>query len=375
MRQELGRMKNALLSRSSRDEFLALGENHSGLMLEEQLESLGAGSSYRDGRSAGVLMGERSVRVDESVVRISKMVAIDDNIPVIGGYVGLGPTGGFRLMGRNSTDVTMALAAAAFDAHHCENIKDTPVLRVQPTIEINGSPPIKVSTSYVPMLSYDESIHMGWRQSEVVHPKAVDIAGRSGRTILVKQLGNGDYTTICGRSATTREMPLAALSVRPCWVMSVKDPEMDSELFSGYIHAVTGAFEKIELGLMDMSGPSTVMSIVFPQTYNKRKVDPDGVKFGVEEYLSRQGFRPSDIAVRSRCAMSVVGDAMRDVPGMARRVLYPLERRGLSVKMITQHDEGESPPVLDFYVDLDRDAIEGAVCEFCDEFGFRPMVV
>ncbi len=366
---ELGRM-HGILRDNGEDRFLALGENHAGLVLSGMLRKKGANSSYCDGLEAGVRMSGNRVDVDGSIESIRINWPSDDDIHVMGGYVGRSEGGNYKIMGRNSTDVTMSLAAVAVNAAFCENIKDTPVRRLQPTIEFNGEEPIEIETSVIKNLSYNEALHMGSRQSEILHPVAVKIARDYAKDIFVKQLGNNEYTRISLKSGTTPQYPVAAVSARVCNVMSISDSSMNLDSGIGYIHAVSGAFEIMRISILDMTGPGSTMSFIFPTKHDKTDIDSDYVKDAVGQSLAVKGFSPDDIRVDKRVALSIVGDAMSGRSGVLRKVLEPFEQCGVSIRMASQSDEAESPPCIDLYIDPDREQTERALRSFCKTFKF-----
>lgn len=373
--QELGRIKEVLES-GARDQFLSLGENHSGIVLSGLLRERGIESSYLDGREAGAKVSPYGrVDINESVDDIGIVLKdrklVDSGIHVIGGYVGASTEdGSYRLMGRNSTDITMSLVAAAIHASSCENIKDTPVRRLQPRIEFNGEEPIEIWTSVIEGLSYNEALHMGSRQSEVLHPTAVKIAKNGRRDIFVMQLGNDQYTHISTESDTTPDYPVAAISARVCNVMSISDSSMDIEDGIGYIHAVSGAFKDSGINILDMSGPGSIMSFTFPTIQNKTCIDVYKIRSIMQKCLRDSGFSPDDVKVERRVALSIVGDAMSGKPGVLRRVLEPFEECGVSIRMASQSDEAESPPCIDLYIDPDREQTERVLRTFCERFKF-----
>lgn len=353
-----------------RDEKLSLGENISGVILSGLLRAAGVESKYYDGRQAGIKVRHGRPDVIASCRGIMQSV-VNEGIPVIGGYAGEAENGGYELMGRNSTDITQVLVGKALGAMSCHNIKDTPVKRMQPRIELDGDGVIAMETDTIPSLSYDEAVNLGWRQAEVVHPRAVDIARESGLRIIVKRMDSDEETLISKSTGTTNEYPVAAISARLCNSIGIVDPDMDADEGTGYLAEASKVFATNRVSVLDNSSVGTAMSFIVPVRQNKTPVDAKELRDEVRQHVTELGYNPTDTIVRKRFAISAVGSAIKNHPGALRRVLKPFEDCNVPVRMAHTSDEGETLPVINVYMDVDRSKIEQVLDAFCDEFKFR----
>ncbi|HID17882.1 TPA: aspartate kinase, partial [Candidatus Bathyarchaeota archaeon] len=158
----------------SYDEFVSKGEDHSGIILSHFLMALGYKAEYMDGYEAGIVVDSNGVLKENlSILNVKRSLerlwgSASAIVPIVGGFVGRKlETGERKLLGRNSTDVTGAIAAAALNANY-EIIKDVPgIYLVEPEYG---------KTQVIPRLSYDEAGELTWRGIEVVHPMAIKVA-------------------------------------------------------------------------------------------------------------------------------------------------------------------------------------------------------
>ncbi len=341
---------------------LAAGEDHSGIMLRGWLEELGFKSEYFDGGEAGIVVNPYGrPKIETSKVNIRKRLGEHIGprsrvIPVVGGYVGnCEETGYYILMGRNSTDVSFALVGAAFDGSDGEIIKDVPgVLFVEPGV---------MQTDVLEFLSYGEASQITWRGARVVHPLAIEIARENKKCIVVKDMGEGKGTIIGEKSQTTKERIVAAVSVGPVNVYTVRDPLMGSGEF-GYAAKVLGVFSENEIPILDIATGANRISVT--SRYG------NGFERVIKKRLTEIGYNP-EVAVREgKSSITVTGDAISEVPGSLTRVTDVLARQGASIRGISQPDEekvagiGDSPSVT---LIVDTDKVNSVVKSLYEELG------
>ena len=341
---------------------LAAGEDHSGIMLKGWLEELGFRSEYFDGGEAGIVVNPYGrPKIETSKVKIrSKIEGLigprSRVIPVVGGYVGhCEERGHYILMGRNSTDVAFALVGAAFDGSDGEIIKDVPgVLFVEPGV---------MATDVLEFLSYGEASQITWRGARVVHPLAIEIARENKRGIIVKDIEKGKGTRIGEKSQTTKERIVAAVSVGPVYVYTVRDPLMGSGDV-GYGAKVLDVFSENKIPILDIATGANRISVTSRYANGFERV--------IKTRLTEIGYKP-EVAVREgKSSITVTGDAMSEVPGSLHRITGVLASQGATIRGISQPDEekvagiGDSPSVT---LIVDTDKVNSVVKALYEELG------
>ena len=353
---ELARIELAMEGHG-KDCFLALGENHSGILLSNALRAHGCEATYDDGYHAGVSVTGRGAVMDyKSMIkirdRLQARMARGNAVPVIGGYVGKTPRSRYKLMGRNTTDVTGALVSCAAKAVYYEIVKDVPgVFRVEPEF---------CQTGIAPKLSYGEAGQITWRGAKVVHPSAISIARKNSLTMHIRNMDEDSHTLISEQSGTTTEHPVAAISAGKFYMLNISDDIMNTAEGRGYLERIAGFFSQAGLDIFDAAMPANTISITIPsKEYERGKTENE-----LRRHLSEYGYSP-DISGREVGGISMTGEAMRRRPGTLSQLAGALSSRQISITMSSQSDEAILSPTINFYVDPDR--LNEAVQAMCKE--------
>ncbi|MFH0848038.1 MAG: hypothetical protein V1857_00865 [archaeon] len=323
---------------SEHDEFLSRGEDHSGIMLSHMIGALGCESEYTDGYNAGIITDSNgAVRESLSMSNVRKtvhrcLVSRKHVIPVIGGFVGKDlDTGRHRLLGRNSTDITGAIVAAALNSRY-EIVKDVPgIYFVEPEFG---------ESDVVPHLSYDEAGELTWRGIEAIHPIAVKIAASHNIEIIIRNLTDPRFTSISRKSLTKHERPIAAISARRFYLITVTDQLMNTGEGRGYLAYTTGILSRSGIDIYDVATSAYVISITISPSNSLvlgRKVE-EILRKGLEEH----GYRPT-VEGRRIGAISIVGSALKNNDRVLARLLQTFHHNNVGIVVISK---SESPNVI-----------------------------
>lgn len=320
-----------LKKKMSYDQFVSKGENHSGILLAHVLRSLGQESEYVDGYSGGIVASSKGVvRENLSVLNVGnnlgKYLGPNNHIvPVVGGFVGKElETGRYKLLGRNSTDVTGAIVAAAIGADY-EIVKDVPgIYFVEPEFGKSDT---------IPYLNYDEAGELTWRGVEVVHPVAIRIVASHNIPIRIKNLTEKESTLISDKSITTRERPIAGISARRFYFLTVSDEQMSTEEGRGYLSNTTGALSNCGVDVYDVATSANVISMTIQQSDSV--VKGEKIESIMKRALEEYGYKPT-IQGRRIGAISVVGKALRDNTKIISSLMSLFFKRGINILMISK---------------------------------------
>jgi aspartate kinase len=321
----------ALNGRMSYDRFVSQGEDHSGIILSHFIKSFGCESRYIDGYRTGMTVDSKGIikeKVSISNVKENLREYLDpDNgvIPVIGGFVGRDlDTGKHRLLGRNSTDVTGAIVAAATHSSY-EIIKDVPgIYFVEPEFR---------KSNVIPFLSYDEAEELAWRGIEAVHPIAVRICDNHNIPIHVKTLHGKISTLISRRSISTPKRPVIGISARRFYLLTINDELMNTPEGRGYLSNLTRALSNNGIEIYDVATSANVISI----TIHPRDSIVNGKKIEITltKCLEEHGYRPNVMGERIG-AISMVGDALRNNTEIVSRLTELFRKSRINILMISK---------------------------------------
>jgi len=115
--------------------------------------------------------------------RIARAVAALPGVPVITGFVAADERGNLTTLGRNGSDYSAALFAAALDAQQIQVWKDVDGVHTADPRLVDGARPIR-------RMSYGEACELASFGSKVLHPAAMIPAMQRGITIAVRNTGD-----------------------------------------------------------------------------------------------------------------------------------------------------------------------------------------
>ena len=318
-------LKNSM----SYDRFVSQGEDHSGIILTHFMKSLGHESEYLDGYNVGIVADSKGmIREELSIINVrnnlKKYLDLDNKtIPVVGGFVGKDlDTTRYRLLGRNSTDVTGAVVAAATEAEY-QIVKDVSgIYFVEPEFR---------KSDVIPFLSYKEAGELAWRGIEAVHPIAVRIAENQKMAIRVKSLGDSPSTLISRRSMSTQKKPVVGISARRFHMLTVSDELMDTTEGRGYLSNVTRILSNCGIDIYDVATSANVISVTIrPQD---RLIDNKSVETILTDCLREHSYEPT-VKGKRIGAISVVGEALKDNTEVICRLTDMFRKKGIKIHMM-----------------------------------------
>lgn len=315
----------------SYDEFVSKGEDHSGIILSHFLMALGYKAEYMDGYKAGMVADSNGVLKENlSILNVKRSLArllgsTGGIVPIVGGFVGRElETGEHKLLGRNSTDVTGAIIAAALNADY-EIIKDVPGIYV---VE-----PEYGKTQVIPRLSYDEAGELTWRGIEVVHPMAIKVAKSHGIPIRVRNLKGGTSTLISKESITTKERPVAAISARKFYLLTISDEFMNTPEGRGYLSNATKILSDCGIDVYDVATSANAISITIHPSH--RFIEKEKIEIVVRKCLEEYGYKPM-VEGKPVGAISVTGEAIKGNTEILSRLVNALNESNVQVLMVSK---------------------------------------
>jgi aspartate kinase len=336
---EIKELEELLAHRKERDRTLLIGENLSGICLSYTLNKLGCGSDYKSGYDVGVTVTSLGIPVEEeSISNIRKNLngflnPESKTIPVIGGFGGRClETGEYKVMERNSTDVTAALCAVGTNAEKIKILKETPgIFRVEPWFGDYG---------IVSNLSYGEAGELGRRGVESVHTMAIDIAEKYKIPIEVTNLTEDSSTIISDKTSTTKDKFVAAISCRPVYLVTIVDPSMET---SGYLQAASEILSRRKISILDIFCSWRTLSF----TINDKKAEKEtSIEKIMEEELKQKGYAHARVRGRHVHIISMIGDALKGRTGALEHVSRIFGQNGINIECYQGSDETMSPNMV-----------------------------
>jgi aspartate kinase len=236
-------------------------------------------------------------------------------IPVLGGFIASTKDGTTTTLGRGGSDYTAALIGAALNAGEIQIWTDV-------TGVLTADPRVVPEAQTVECLSYAEASELAYFGAKVLHPKTIHPAVEGSIPVRIcnshapEQIG-----TLVGPQTETSKPTIKAIAHKG-GVTTVQITSARMLGAYGFLRALFEVFERHR----------TVVDVVATSEVSvSLSLDDDSELPAIVQELEQLG----TVRVEKNCAIvCVVGDGLRDTPGIAARVFSAISN--INVKLISQ---------------------------------------
>ena len=330
-------------STRSLDLISSFGERMNNTVAAAYMRSIGIEAEYIDTRAlilTDSTYGAAKVNYKESYKRIKERLDSISGIAMITGFIGANEEGVTTTLGRNGSDFTASIIAAATASEVVEIWTDVDgVLSADPRC---------VKNAYViPEISYQEASELSFFGAEVIHPYTMIPAVDRDIPILIKNTLNPSAPgTIIARDIKKHDHPITGIaSITNTALINVEGNGMIGT--PGIASKVFGALADAGISVIMISQASSEhsISLIFRQAVVDRALEALNRELA-EEIKSK---RIERFAIRDDLeVISAIGDNMVGTPGIAGRIFSALGNAGISILSIAQ---GSSERSISFVVE------------------------
>ena len=316
----------------TRDRVLSFGELLSAMLVAACLRSEGTAATELDARE--ILRTDNrfgSARVDQKVSRelVRDRLPGASGIPVVTGFIASTANGETTTLGRGASDYTATLLGAMLGAEAVEIWTDVDgVLTADPRAVPEAAP--------VREIGYEELLELAQFGAKVICPPAVEPARKAGIPLRIRSTLDPSLpgTLVVGSAPPDPYRPVRGISaIRDVAVIRVEGVEAVG---------VTEASQRIFRAL----GVANVESLLFTQDSSAHSVSfavpgPDATRalsaLRAEFRREREaGLIRDPVSEQSFSILAVVGEGMRDTPGISGRLFSTLGAAKVNVHAIAQ---------------------------------------
>jgi bifunctional aspartokinase / homoserine dehydrogenase 1 len=332
------------LTKKTLDFIVGFGERFSALILSHYLENKGLSAAYTDARkliktdnnfgSARILSAATFQNIREYAD------GKQDVILVVTGFISSTVDDESTTLGRGGSDYTASIFGAALMAEVIEIWTDVDGLMT--------ADPRKVRNAFsVDYASYEEAMELSHFGARVIYPPTIQPALKSGIPILIKNTFKPEHPgTWIQKEVKERNGIIRGMSsIDHVSLITIKGSGMIG--VSGVSARLFGALAKENINIIlitQSSSEHTITVAILPAdaASAKRTITDE---FGEEIKADII----DEIRVETELSViAVVGDNMRQIPGIAGRVFNALGRNGINIVAIAQ---GSSERNISFVVD------------------------
>ena len=325
--KSLGKLDNKGL-----DHFQSFGEQISSKIVAAQLNKLGVESRAFNAWDIGFLTDAEfgnAQPLEESYSKIKGSIENMKLVPVITGFIGKTKKGEITTLGRGGSDYTAAIVGAAIDAEEIQIWTDVDGI-------MSSDPKIVGNAITLENVSFAEASELAYFGAKVLHPKTILPAMEKNITVKVLNTFNpsGNGTSILKHAKSTRHVAKAIACKKNITRVSIDSTRMLGA--HGFLARLFDIFENHGKSIDVVSTSEVSVSLTVDDDQNLNNVIKE-----LEEIASVE-------VAKNKAIVCVVGEGMRNTPGVSGRTFAAMGSNGINVEMISQ---GASEINITFIVD------------------------
>ncbi len=346
-------------TRRSKDLVMSFGERLSNYLVCEHLRTFVPGAVMLDARhvvKTDEQFGAAVVNKAQTYERIRNHSNTDAPVRVVTGFIGSTDRGETTTLGRGGSDYTAALFGAALGASE-----------IQIWTDVDGvlatDPRIVPSAQTVSEMSYEEAMEMSHFGAKVIYPPTMQPALDAGIPIRIKNTFNPDAegTLISSSPSPSSPSPVTGIStikniafIRVHGTGLVGVTGTAGRMFSALSH------EGVNIIMITQGSSEHSICFAVDPVDAERSIVAIRKEFALQ-IIQRQ---IEEIVVENGLSVvAVIGERMRQTPGISGRLFGTLGRHGLNVVAIAQ---GSSERNISIVVSADQ--VESVMTVIHEEF-------
>ncbi|MBI2101934.1 lysine-sensitive aspartokinase 3 [Candidatus Woesearchaeota archaeon] len=314
------------------DCFQSFGERMSSKIVAAQLNKIGVKARAFDSWDLGFLTNSEfgnAEPLEASHARIKNSIRKLDAVPVITGFIGKTENGEITTLGRGGSDYTAAIIGAAVDADEIQIWTDVDGI-------MSTDPRIVKNAKTLDKISFAEASELAYFGAKVLHPKTILPAMDKGIPVRVLNSFNpkNKGTTILKKSGKNHRAVKAIACKKNVTRINVDSKRMLGAY--GFLARLFDVFAEHKRSVDVVSTSEVSVSLT---------IDGNG---NLEPILGKLKDIANIDMAKNKAIICVVGENMRQIPGIAGITFSTLGKDGINVEMISQ---GASQINITFIVD------------------------
>jgi aspartate kinase len=312
--------KNKIVDNKVMDSIQSFGERMSSKIVAAQLNSIGVKAQAFNSWDLGLITNAEfgnAEPLQESFSNLNKNIKKLNVVPVITGFIGKNEKGEITTLGRGGSDYSAGIIGSAIDADE-----------VQIWTDVNGimtTDPRTVSNAMtIKEVSFAEASELAYFGAKVLHPKTILPAMK--KNIPVKVLNSFDSkeegTIIVNRAHKSNQIVKAIAYKKGITLINIESTRMLGAY--GFLARVFEVFYKYKQSVDVVSTSEVSVSMTIDNDKNLSEMLPELKCIADVEIL------------KGKAIVCVVGEGMRNSPGIAGKTFMALGKNKVNIEMISQ---------------------------------------
>jgi len=315
----------------TRDLILSFGEQLSAYLFYQVLKQGGFVVSYADARAfirTDDCYGHARVDNETTYKLIRDYFSNVRGTVIVPGFIAGTSGGQTTTLGRNGSDYTASLLGAALDAGSVEIWSDTDGV-------MTADPNYVEKARNIVQLSYTEAMELSHFGAKIIFPASLQPVMAKRIPVIVKNTFNPGHqgTLICSESSSNNGIIKGITSLRKVCLVNVEGCGMVG--VAGIAARMFTALSMNNISVIFISQASSEHSICISILQQEEEIATAILRKTFSEELG-SGVISSVGSESPLAIVAVVGEKMKNMPGVAARVFEPLGRNGINIKAISQ---------------------------------------
>jgi aspartate kinase len=237
-------------------------------------------------------------------------------VPIVTGFVGKTAKGEITTVGRNGSDYTATVFAAALGAEECEIWTDTDGV-------MTADPSLIPSARTISRMSFAEASELAQYGGRVLHPSTLLPAVEKNVPVRVLNTNRPDHPgTVITADGGPPTGPITSIAYKERqWVITIENPTMLGQ--HGFLARVFEIMGRLQVDVDMISTSHISVSMTTPVLKNLDEV---------VEALSQHG---RVTVAKEKTIVSIVGRNVKHQTGLGARIFGSLRDAGVNVEMVS----------------------------------------
>lgn len=338
------------LSPASKDWVLSFGERCSTYMISKISEVYLPSPMYLDARNViktDSHFQHAYIDHDKTNTLVSSLAqSYPDKTLFITGFIGSNEKGQTTTLGRGGSDYTAALFATILGAKQLEIWTDVDGL-------LTADPRAVKKAFTQPVLSYTEAMELSYFGAKVIYPPSLMPVFKKQIPVVIRNTFNKDLAgTKIQQSSGESKGPIKGISsISKVSLVNLSGSGMIGKTgFSGRLFSLL-AREQINVILITQSSSEHSITFAISPEDSSRAIELINQEFELELLTGKLHVPEVEDELS---VLAIVGENMKQTPGISGRLFYALGRNGVNVRAIAQGSSEYNISVILAYEDLSK---------------------
>jgi aspartate kinase len=303
----------------TKDLVASFGERISARILASCLKSLNVDAKAFDAWDVGFITNSDYTHarlLPEASEKIKNAFAKITGVPVVTGFIAKSKDGDITTLGRGGSDFTASLLGAALNVSSIEIWTDVSGI-------MTADPRLVPQARSLPLVSFQEAAELSYFGAKILHPKTIEPAMKKKIPVFVKNtfepthpgtkiVAEGDQSS--GMKAVTLKQGITVLNLYSTGMLDAH----------GFLSRIFSIFDKHQMSIDVIATSEVNVSLTLDTTQGLEQALPE-----LSEFAEVQ-------VAPERTIVCLVGEGLKETPGIAGRAFHILGKAGINIEMISQ---------------------------------------